>query len=60
MSDNKRAWWDNATPTGSATGPTDRSEDYAAEVPRRRSRPRWATTVIDLNQGGEFCVAEKL
>jgi uronate dehydrogenase len=59
VSDNKRSWWDNGAATRLGYRPQDRSEDYAAEVvattPAKTGDDR-----IDLNQGGEFCIAEKL
>lgn len=59
VSDNKRSWWDNSAATRLGYRPQDRSEDYAAEVvastPAKTGDDR-----IDLNQGGEFCIAEKL
>ena len=59
VSDNRRAWWDNGAAYRLGYRPEDRSEDYAAEIlaahPAKVGDDR-----IDLNQGGEFCVAEKL
>ena len=57
MSDNKRAWWDNANAYRLGYKPQDRSEDYAeqvmAETPGFSGDPR-----IDDYQGGPFCVTE--
>jgi uronate dehydrogenase len=57
VSDNQRSWWDNSNATRLGYRPQDRSEPFAAEILTRGSDlsgdPR-----IDLNQGGEFCVAE--
>jgi uronate dehydrogenase len=54
ISDNRRAWWDNAAALRLGYRPEDRSEDYAGEVAGSASGdPR-----IDLNQGGAFCVVE--
>ncbi|KAB2875682.1 MAG: NAD(P)-dependent oxidoreductase [Bauldia sp.] len=59
MSDNKRAWWDNGSARRLGYEPQDRSENHAAEVLLSDTgisgNPR-----ADLNQGGEFCVAEEL
>jgi uronate dehydrogenase len=58
MSDNKRAWWDNSNAFRLGYKPVDRSEDYAAEAiaaDRDTGDPR-----SDLNQGGEFCIAESM
>jgi uronate dehydrogenase len=59
VSDNKRSWWDNRAAERLGYRPQDRSEDYAAEIiagtPAKTGDDR-----IDLNQGGEFCIAEKL
>lgn len=58
-SDNARAWWDNSNATRLGYKPQDRSEDYAEAILSSDSDvsgdPR-----IDDNQGGIFCVAEKL
>ena len=57
MSDNKRAWWDNANAYRLGYAPQDRSEDYADKVlasdPGPSGDPR-----VDHNQGGPFCIAE--
>jgi len=57
MSDNKRAWWDNANARRLGYRPQDRSEDYAEEVlaacPTETGDP-----VADSHQGGNFCSTE--
>jgi uronate dehydrogenase len=57
MSNNKRAWWDNANARRLGYKPQDKAETYAKAVLAVDSGisgdPR-----IDLNQGGPFCVAE--
>ena len=57
MSDNKRAWWDNANAYRLGYKPEDRSEDYAEEVlaaaPADPGDP-----VAERHQGGPFCSAE--
>lgn len=56
MSDNRRAWWDNAAAYRLGYRPEDRSEDYAGAVdPAATGDPR-----ADLNQGGLFCVVETI
>jgi uronate dehydrogenase len=57
MSDNKRAWWDNANALRLGYAPRDCSEVYAEAVMREDAGlsgdPR-----IDDHQGGVFCVIE--
>jgi uronate dehydrogenase len=59
VSDNKRSWWDNSNATRLGYRPQDKSEDFAPEILAKDTGtsgdPR-----VDLNQGGVFCVAEKL
>jgi uronate dehydrogenase len=59
MSDNARAWWDNANAFNLGYRPQDRAEDHAAEVlaadPGVTGDGR-----VDRNQGGIFCVAEAM
>jgi uronate dehydrogenase len=59
MSDNKRGWWDNSNAFRLGYKPQDRSEDHAglilAKGPGTTGDPR-----IDLNQGGEFCIRERI
>lgn len=57
MSDNKRAWWDNANAYRLGYRPVDRSEDHAADVlatcPANTGDP-----AADRHQGGRFCSTE--
>jgi uronate dehydrogenase len=57
MSNNKRAWWDNANARRLGYRPQDKAESYAKEVLAVDNGisgdPR-----VDLNQGGIFCTAE--
>ncbi len=58
MSDNRRAWWDNANALRLGYRPQDRSEDYAEEVLAAHA----ATTgdaLVDEHQGGTFVRAER-
>ena len=57
MSDNERAWWDNANAYRLGYRPMDRSEDYADAVLANHPLPS-GDERIDLHQGGPFCVAE--
>ena len=59
MSDNARAWWDNANAHRLGYRPEDRSEDFAAAVLAKEPAPS-GDPRIDLNQGGKFCVAESM
>jgi uronate dehydrogenase len=59
MSDNKRAWWDNSSAFRLGYRPVDRSEDYAAEA-IAADRDATGDPRADLNQGGEFCIAESM
>ncbi len=59
MSDNKRAWWDNANAYRLGYRPADRSEDFAEKVLQADKGPT-GDPKIDLNQGGPFCIAEVL
>ncbi|MCB1486657.1 MAG: NAD(P)-dependent oxidoreductase [Bauldia sp.] len=59
MSDNARAWWDNSNAARLGYKPQDRSEDYATEVLAADSGTS-GDDRIDLNQGGPFCVAERM
>jgi uronate dehydrogenase len=58
MSDNARAWWDNANALRLGYRPQDRSEDFAAEV-LARTEPPPSDPRIALYQGGTFTVAEE-
>jgi uronate dehydrogenase len=57
ISDNKRAWWDNANARRLGYAPTDRSEDYAADVirvePAHDPHDR-----AQIFQGGPYVTAE--
>jgi len=57
MSDNQRAWWDNANAHRLGYKPLDRSEDYAGEVLAADQGPT-GDPRVDYNQGGPFCIAE--
>jgi uronate dehydrogenase len=59
MSDNARAWWDGANARRLGYQPQDRSEDHAAAAIAADGGPT-GDPRIDLNQGGYFCVAEKV
>jgi uronate dehydrogenase len=59
MSDNTRAWWDNSNAFRLGYKPVDRSEDYAAEAIAGDRDPT-GDPRADLNQGGEFCIAETM
>jgi uronate dehydrogenase len=56
-SDNKRGWWDNSAAYRLGYKPQDQSEPYAAGV---ASDGLTGDPRADLNQGGTFCIAEKL
>ena len=57
MSDNARAWWDNANAIRLGYRPKDRAEDHAAAVLAADRGPT-GDDRVDLNQGGVFCTAE--
>lgn len=57
MSDNERAWWDNANAHRLGYRPRDRSEDYAAEV-IATTPPSLGHPLADALQGGSFVVTE--
>lgn len=59
MSDNRRAWWDNANATRLGYRPRDRSEDHASEVFARGGEPA-GDDRADVHQGGAFCAAESM
>ena len=59
MSDNARAWWDNANARRLGYRPVDRAEDHAAGVLAADAGPS-GDPRVDLNQGGMFCVAEAM
>jgi uronate dehydrogenase len=58
-SGNTRSWWDNSNATRLGYRPQDNAEAYAGEVlandPGKTGDER-----IDLNQGGSFCIAERM
>ncbi|MEJ0011215.1 MAG: NAD(P)-dependent oxidoreductase [Bauldia sp.] len=60
MSDNRRAWWTNERAEALGYRPVDRSEDYAAESLANDHSDMTGDPRADLNQGGEFCIVEKL
>ncbi|MHA1153135.1 MAG: NAD-dependent epimerase/dehydratase family protein [Alphaproteobacteria bacterium] len=57
MSDNKRAWWDNANARRLGYAPRDRSEDYAAKVLAEHSADT-GDPLADAHQGGTFVSTE--
>lgn len=56
ISDNARAWFDNANAQRLGYRPQDRSEDFAEEI--LRSSPPVGDTPADIFQGGGHCMAE--
>jgi len=58
MSDNARAWWDNANAHRLGYRPQDRSEDFAAEILASPARGR-ADAIAEAHQGGSFTTAEE-
>ena len=59
MSDNARAWWDNANARRLGYRPQDRAEDHAAAVMAADRGPS-GDHRIDHHQGGHFCTAESM
>ncbi|MBL4721249.1 MAG: NAD-dependent epimerase/dehydratase family protein, partial [Alphaproteobacteria bacterium] len=57
MSDNKRAWWDNANASRLGYAPQDRSEDFAETVFANHSSDT-GDARADVAQGGAFVTAE--
>jgi uronate dehydrogenase len=57
MSDNKRAWWDNANATRLGYAPQDKSEDYAEAI--LASTPEPDGSLVEQMQGGGFVITEK-
>ena len=57
MSDNARAWWDNANAHRLGYRPRDRGEAHAAEVLSRHPETT-GDPVADRFQGGRFCSTE--
>ena len=59
MSDNQRAWWDNANALRLGYVPQDRSEDFAAEILATHSADT-RDALADSLQGGAFVTAESM
>lgn len=57
MSDNRRAWWDNANATRLGYAPQDKSEDYAEHVLANYSDDT-GDPLADSKQGGNFVSSE--
>lgn len=57
MSDNKRAWWDNANAYRLGYKPQDRSEDFAAEILAKGDRDS-DNDLAETHQGGAFVSLE--
>ena len=56
ISDNARAWFDNANAYRLGYTPQDQSETYAEEILKRDGPP--GTTPADIYQGGGHCMSE--
>ena len=56
ISDNKRAWFDNANARRLGYRPQDRSEGYAKEILQREGPP--GNSPADIFQGGGHCMSE--
>lgn len=56
ISDNARAWFDNANAHRLGYRPRDRSETYAQEILKRDGPP--GTAPADIYQGGGHCMSE--
>jgi uronate dehydrogenase len=56
ISDNARAWFDNANAHRLGYRPQDRSETHAGEILKRDGPP--GTSPADLYQGGGHCMSE--
>jgi uronate dehydrogenase len=56
ISDNARAWFDNANAHRLGYRPQDRSETYAEEILKREGTP--GTSPADIYQGGGHCMSE--
>ncbi len=56
ISDNTRAWFDNANAHRLGYRPQDRSEQYADEILKRDAPP--GTAPADIYQGGGHCMSE--
>lgn len=59
MSDNQRAWWDNANATRLGYAPQDRSEDFAETIFANHSVDT-GDALADAAQGGAFVTAETI
>ncbi len=57
MSDNARAWWDNANAARLGYRPLDRAEEFAEEI-LRAAPPVDADSLAEQVQGGDFAVVE--
>lgn len=57
MSDNARAWWDNANATRLGYSPEDKSEDYAADILKAGDRDS-DDDAAETYQGGAFVSLE--
>jgi hypothetical protein len=56
ISDNARAWFDNANAYRLGYRPQDRSEVFAEEILKRDAPP--GTSPADIYQGGGHCMSE--
>ena len=56
ISDNERAWFDNANARRLGYRPQDRSEAYAGDILKREGPP--GTSPADIYQGGGHCMSE--
>jgi uronate dehydrogenase len=56
ISDNQRAWFDNANARRMGFRPQDRSENYAKEILKREGPP--GKSPADIFQGGGHCMSE--
>jgi len=59
MSDNARAWWDNANAARLGYAPQDRAEDFAEEILAVHSADT-GDPLADAHQGGAFVTAESV
>jgi len=56
ISDNDRAWFDNANAYRLGYRPQDRSEPYAKQILKREGPP--SNSIADIYQGGGHCMSE--
>ena len=56
ISDNERAWFDNANAHRLGYRPKDRSEPYAVQILEREGPP--GNSIADIHQGGGHCMSE--